>query len=84
MASSRVNSGLFDRAVRLGSTMAMFCGHDHLNDYQVEYQGIRLVYGKSIDYVAYPGIEQQTQQSGATQIEIGPKGNLEVIPVAFE
>lgn len=84
VASSRVNSGLFDRAVRLGSTMAMFCGHDHLNDYQVEYQGIRLVYGKSIDYVAYPGIEQQTQQRGATQIEIGPKGNLEVIPVAFE
>jgi len=50
---SQYPSELFDKAVELGSTKAMFCGHDHYNNLSVEYQGIRLTYGYSIDYLAY-------------------------------
>lgn len=72
---SSMHSSLFERALELGSTKAMFCGHDHRNDYALNYEGIDLVYGKSIDYTAYPGIEYETEQRGATVISIGEDGN---------
>jgi hypothetical protein len=46
----------------------MFCGHDHYNNTSIEYQGIRLTYGMSIDYLAMPGIARDTKQRGATLI----------------
>lgn len=63
-------SKLFDTAIRLGSTKAMFCGHDHYNNLSVEYKGIRLTYGLSIDYLAMPGIENDTIQRGGTLITL--------------
>jgi hypothetical protein len=72
--SSRIHSGLFSEILALGSTQAVFCGHDHLNDYGIFYQGIELVYGKSIDYIAYDGIEYKTEQRGATLISISSSG----------
>ena len=50
---SQMHSGIFSRALELKSTVAMFCGHDHVNDFGIYYEGIELVYGKSIDYIAY-------------------------------
>ena len=61
-------SKLFDTALELGSTKAMFCGHDHYNNMSLEYKGIRLTYGMSIDYLAMPGIDEDTAQRGATLI----------------
>lgn len=37
---------LFQKAIELGSTKAMFFGHYHDNDFSVEYQGIRLTAGQ--------------------------------------
>lgn len=68
MDVSEYPSKLFDTAVELGSTKAMFCGHDHYNNTSIEYQGIRLTYGMSIDYLAMPGIARDTKQRGATLI----------------
>jgi predicted MPP superfamily phosphohydrolase len=68
MDVSEYESKLFDTAVKLGSTKAMFCGHDHYNNTSIEYQGIRLTYGMSIDYLAMPGIARDTKQRGATLI----------------
>lgn len=42
---SRENCGLFDAMLELGSTKATFCGHDHINNFNVDYKGIKLVYG---------------------------------------
>ena len=58
----------FETAVILKSTKAIFCGHDHLNDFSIEYKGIRLTYSKSIDYTAYvfQGIANKTEQRGGT------------------
>jgi len=41
----KVNSGFFDMAVILGSTKAMFVGHDHVNNFGITYKGIFLCYG---------------------------------------
>ena len=36
------NTGFFEVMQELGSTKAVFCGHDHLNHCDIEYEGIRL------------------------------------------
>jgi len=49
----------------------------------LEYKGIRLTYGMSIDYLAMPGIENDTAQRGAELITIHPDGawDLKQIPL---
>ena len=39
------NTGFFAKAKELGSTKAIFCGHDHVNNCCIDYQGIKLAYG---------------------------------------
>lgn len=68
-------SRLFEKSVELGSTKAMFCGHDHYNNISLGYKGIRLTYGMSIDYLAMPGIDKETEQRGAELITL--KSNSE-------
>lgn len=48
----------------------VFIGHDHLNNFSVEYKGVRLTYGMSIDYLAYAGIWKQKSQRGCTVITV--------------
>ncbi len=78
---SKYKSKLFETAVELGSTKAMFCGHDHYNNQSLEYKGIRLTYGYSIDYLVMPGIAQDTEQRGATLITIDRIGDYNIEPV---
>ena len=75
---SEYPSKMFDTAKELGSTKGFFCGHDHYNNMSLEYQGIRLTYGMSIDYLASPGIARDTAQRGATLIVIGRGGKMEI------
>ena len=63
-------SKMFDTALELGSTTGFFCGHDHYNNASIEYKGIRLTYGMSIDYLAMPGISRESRQRGAELITI--------------
>ena len=81
---STCHSKLFDTAVELGSTKAMFCGHDHYNNQSLEYKGIRLTYGYSIDYLVMPGIENDTEQRGATLIVIDKQGGYEIKPYQLD
>ncbi len=50
---SSYNSGMFDKMIELGSTQAVFCGHDHVNDWAAEYKGIYLVYNQAANYTEY-------------------------------
>jgi len=68
----------FEEMVKFGSCKGMFFGHDHLNTLSVTYQGIRLTYGMSIDYFAYPHMLEKHTQRGGTIIEIDDEGNFEV------
>ena len=45
VCSPKINTGLFDKMVELGSTNAIFCAHDHRNSYAITYKGITLSYG---------------------------------------
>lgn len=74
---SELNNGFFDKALELGSTQAMFCGHDHLNNFSLSYKGIDLNYGYSIDYLAYAGIMKFGLQRGCTIIELHPDGSID-------
>lgn len=76
-------SRLFDTAVDLGSTTGFFCGHDHYNNASIEYKGIRLTYGMSIDYLAMPGIENEFKQRGGELITMHSDStwDLEQIPL---
>lgn len=76
-------SSMFDKALELGCTTGFFCGHDHYNNASIEYKGIRLTYGMSIDYLAMPGIEKETKQRGAELITLHSDSSwdLEQIPL---
>ena len=73
---------IFDRMVALGSTKAIFAGHDHINNSDIIYKGIHLIYGRSIDYTAYPGLVETDNSRGATLIHIkdGGEWTVEQIP----
>lgn len=68
----------FEKALENGYIKGMFCGHDHLNTISMDYEGISLTYGMSIDYLAYPGIESRYTQRGATVMDILPGGETEM------
>ena len=48
------NSGFFDVIKEMGSTKAIFFGHDHINDFRLTYQGVTMAYGiKATDRVYF-------------------------------
>lgn len=67
----------FETMQELHSTDTVFCGHDHLNNFSVNYKGIDLTYSFSVDYLAYSGIYKLGSQRGCTVIEIDENGNIE-------
>ena len=69
---------LFEKVLELGSTQAIFCGHDHFNNFTVNYKGVDLVYGYSVDYLAYIGIKKKGSQRGCTMISIEKDGSYSV------
>ena len=75
---SNYPSDLFDTMVELGSTKATFCGHDHYNNTCIEYKGIKLTYGMSIDYLAMPGIKYDVDQRGGTLITIHKDSSFDI------
>jgi hypothetical protein len=69
---------MFETILSLGSTQGIFCGHDHYNNFSLDYKGVRLTYGMSIDYLAYMGIAKKTEQRGGTLITYSQNGGMEL------
>lgn len=67
----------FETMQELHSTDTVFCGHDHLNNFSLNYKGIDLTYSYSVDYLAYVGIYKLGSQRGCTVIEIDENGGIE-------
>jgi len=63
---------LFETMLETKSGDSVFCGHDHLNNLSVNYKGIDLTYGMSIDYLAYSGIYKLGSQRGCGVLLINP------------
>ncbi len=62
---------------QLGNVRAMFCGHDHVNDYSGKLDGIELAYGRATGHAGYGG---DTVRKGAKLITI----NAETKSYAWE
>lgn len=75
---------LFNFIKTFKSTDGVFCGHDHLNDFSVSYQGIRLTYGNSIDYITYDNIASKEEQRGGTLITIKNDASFDVNQVILK
>lgn len=71
------DDNFFETMLELGSTDSVFCGHDHLNNFSLNYKGIDLCYSFSIDYLAYVGISELGSQRGCTVMNIDENGNAE-------
>ena len=76
---SEDEENMFETMLSLGSTKAMFYGHDHLNNIVLDYKGITLSYGYSIDYLAYSGIDEIGSQRGCTVINCAPDTSFKII-----
>ena len=76
--SSENDDEMFETITRLGSTKALFYGHDHLNNFVLEYNDVILSYGYSIDYNAYSGIHKKGYQRGCTVIVCSPDTSFEI------
>uniref|UniRef100_A0A0E0ADW1 Calcineurin-like phosphoesterase domain-containing protein n=1 Tax=Oryza glumipatula TaxID=40148 RepID=A0A0E0ADW1_9ORYZ len=53
VACSTVNSGVLDTLTSMGDVKAVFLGHDHLNDFCGDLNGIWFCYGGGFGYHAY-------------------------------
>jgi hypothetical protein len=53
IACAKVNSGLFDVMKDMKSTTHVFVGHDHVNNFSVNWKGIQLSYGLKSGYTSY-------------------------------
>lgn len=66
---------LFEKMLELGSTQAIFCGHDHKNSLVLNYKGVDFTYGYSVDYLAYVGISKIGDYRGCTVVTVNPDGS---------
>lgn len=53
ICASAFNSGLFAALRYRNDIKAVVCGHDHINDFMVNYGGIKLCYSSTISNIAY-------------------------------
>ena len=70
MGTPYENNGFFDLAKELGSTKYMICGHDHKNCFDINYEGITLIYGMKTGYGCY----WERETNGGTTLTIGSDG----------
>ena len=69
--SAEGNNGFFAKCKELGSTKNMICGHDHVNDLSVEYQGIRLSYALKCGAGCY----WNSEKNGGSVLTINSNGS---------
>jgi len=79
VSSSDYNSGFFDSIVSKGSTQAVICGHDHVNNYRILYKNVLLCYNRSSGYSSYSvvtkGMSDKLEQ-GASIYYVNQDGTL--------
>lgn len=66
----KINTGFFDVMKELGSTKNVVVGHDHVNNYSVLYDGIRLTYGLKTGDRCYA----DSDLNGGTMLTVSDSG----------
>ncbi len=64
------DDGILQILKEVGSTKHVFCGHDHKNNYSIEFEGIRLTYGTKTGAGCY----WQPNLNGGTVITVDKNG----------
>lgn len=75
---SKLGDLLFEKVLELDNTRAMFFGHDHFNNFVLNYKGITFSYGYSIDYIAYGDIGSKGYQRGCSVITLSSDGGFNI------
>ncbi len=73
------NSGMFDTILEKDSTQAVVSGHDHINDFVAEYQGVRLGYCQSSGYSSYNVVTRGLSDAliqGYSRLMLNNQGDL--------
>ena len=77
---SAYDSGLFDAIVASRCTKTVFCGHDHMNSFGVNYKGIVLTYINPSGYGTYgfyrQGEPESRWQQGFTRLTLADDGTF--------
>ena len=80
ICSTAYENGLFDAIKESGTTTAVFCGHDHLNNFGVFYDGVMLSYIEPSGYGAYGlkkrGAPKSEWLQGYTVLTLLPDGTF--------
>ncbi len=84
VGSSSYNSGMFDALVENGG-QAVFCGHDHINDWCAIYKGVHLCYNQAGGYSTYHmgtafGKPETEWVQGVTLTTLHNDGTFEIHP----
>jgi len=85
ICSSHIQSGLFDAVQRVGTTEAMFCGHDHVNDFISLYKNVLFVYVQYSGYAEYDVMNRACnpyRRQGCTLVTItqDPSDTIKIQP----
>ena len=80
ICSTVYDNGLFDAILESGVTQAVFCGHDHLNNFGVSYKGVLLSYIEPSGYGSY-GLDRRGAPAsewlqGYTVLQLLPDGTF--------
>lgn len=70
--SPNTDNGFFDIIKELDSTKTVVCGHEHVNDFSIEYEGVRLTYSVKCG----PGCYWEEELNGGTKLEINSDGDV--------
>lgn len=65
-----VDRGFFDIIKSKGTVKHVLCGHEHMNNFSIEYEGVRLTYMMKLGY----GSGFQVGFNGCTVLKVGDKG----------
>ena len=74
-----IANGFFEKVKELGSTKDIITGHDHLNDYSILYQGVRLTYALKTGRSGY----WRDDMIGATVYTINSQGETHIEHVYY-
>jgi len=72
--SAPENNGFFTLAKELGSTKDFICGHDHVNNFSIPYEGIRLTYALKTGAGCY----WEEELNGGTVVTINSNGETQL------
>jgi 3',5'-cyclic AMP phosphodiesterase CpdA len=68
-----IDEGMFSAIKDVGTTKHVIAGHDHVNNWMIRYEGVKLIYGLNVG----PGCYWEPVLNGGTVLKINENGDYE-------